>query len=324
MYEDYFGLVFPPFQIMPDSRFYFSSSGHSRALAHLTYGLAQGDGLIVITGEIGAGKTTLVDHLLTQLDPRGYVAARIVTSQLSPVGLLRMILVAFEIDCDAGDKAKMLCRFDEFCHEKRAAGVRILLIVDEVQNPPFATLEELRMLSNLVTGGGVPLQTCLIAQPQFLKIIRSPRAEQLRQRICTSYHLGLLQEGEVGEYVRHRLRVASWSGDPSFDDDVFPAVHACTDGVPRQINLLCSRLLLRAYLNEAHRISRADVCEVADEWLSEPGTASADDPRATAAAGKQAQGTVERLAVIERKLTRQENVSNRILTDRERYAHDLP
>lgn len=321
MYEKFFGLVCPPFQIMPDSRFYFGSSGHSRALAHLTYGLAQGDGFIVISGEVGAGKTTLIDHLLTQLDPRGYVAARIATSQLSPIGLLRMILDAFKVDCPAGGKAGMLCRFNAFCREKRESGVRILLIVDEVQNLPFATLEELRMLSNLGTGSGAPLQTCLLGQPQFLKTIRSYRAEQLRQRICTSFHLGVLNEGEVGEYIRHRLRIASWSGDPSFDDDVFPAVHAYTGGVPRRINLLCSRLLLRSYLNEVHRISRADVCEVADEWLSEPGTPSADDAQAAGPPGKQAPRITERLNVIERKLVRQENALSQVLTELQQHAH---
>jgi putative secretion ATPase (PEP-CTERM system associated) len=321
MYENFFGLAFPPFQIMPDSRFYFGSSGHSRALAHLTYGLAQGNGFIVLTGEVGAGKTTLIDHLLTQLDPRGFVAARIVTSQLSPTGLLRMILCAFKVDANGSDKAGMLRRFDAFCCEKRAAGVRILLIVDEVQNLPFGTLEELRMLSNLGTGSGAPLQTCLIGQPQFLQVIQSPRMEQLRQRICTSYHLGVLKEDEVGEYIQHRLRIASWSGDPSFDDDVFPAVHAYTGGVPRRINLLCSRLLLRSYLNEVHRISRADVCEVADEWLSEPGTPSADDAQPARPAGKQAPRITERLNVIERKLVRQENALSQVLTELQQYAH---
>jgi type II secretory pathway predicted ATPase ExeA len=305
---------------MPDSRFYFGSSGHSRALAHLTYGLAQGDGFIVITGEIGAGKTTLIDHLLTQLDPRRYVAARIVTSQLSPSGLLRMILHAFNLD-SAGDKAQMLCRFDAFGREKRAAGMRILLIVDEVQNLPFATLEELRMLSNFGTGGGASLQTCLIGQPQFLQTIQSSRVEQLRQRINTSYHLGVLKESEVGEYIQHRLRVASWSGDPSFDDDAFPTVHAYAGGVPRRINLLCSRLLLRSYLNETHRISRLDVREVAEEWLSEPGSHAVVGSRVLDGGGTPAPRMAQRLNVIERKFVRQENALDQNLTDLALSAH---
>ena len=319
MYEQFFGLGFSPFQLMPDPRFYFSSTGHSRALAHLTYGLAQGDGFIVITGDVGTGKTTLIDHLLTQLDPTGYVAARIVTSQLSPNGLLRMILNAFNIRCGAGDKAGMLHQFEEFCRQTRSAGVRVLLIIDEVQNLPFATLEELRMLSNF-PGSGAPLQTCLIGQPQFLEVIRSSRARQLRQRICTSYHLGVLEESEVGAYVQHRLRIASWSGDPSFDEDVFSAISTYTNGVPRRINLLCSRLLLRSYLNETHRICRADVCEVAEEWLSEPSTSYADDPP-VGVAGKRGQEITQRLNVVERTLARQENALNQVLADLQRYAH---
>lgn len=320
MYEKFFRLAFSPFQIMPDSRFYFGSSGHSRALAHLTYGLAQGDGFIVITGDVGAGKTTLIDHLLTQLDPNGYVAARIVTSQLSPNGLLRMILSAFDVRCSASDKAGMLRRFDEFCLQNRSAGLRILLIIDEVQNLPFATLEELRMLSNLATGNRAPLQTCLIGQPQFLEVLQSAKAEQLRQRICTSYHLGVLEESEVGAYVEHRLRIASWSGDPSFDEDVFSAITTYTDGVPRRINLLCSRLLLRSYLNETHRICGADVREVAEEWLSEPSASCAHDAPA-GAAGRRAPKIAQRLNVIERTLVRQENALNQVLADIERYSH---
>jgi general secretion pathway protein A len=319
MYEQFFGLGFSPFQLMPDPRFYFSSSGHSRALAHLTYGLAQGDGFIVITGDVGTGKTTLIDHLLTQLDPTGYVAARIVTSQLSPNGLLRMILSAFNIRCGAGDKAGMLHHFEEFCRQTRSAGVRVLLIIDEVQNLPFATLEELRMLSNF-PGSGAPLQTCLIGQPQFLEVIRSSRARQLRQRICTSYHLGVLEESEVGAYVQHRLRIASWSGDPSFDEDVFSAICTYTNGVPRRINLLCSRLLLRSYLNETHRISRADVCEVSEEWLSEPSASPADDAPA-GAAGKRGLEIAQRLNVVERTLARQEDALNQVLASLQRYSH---
>jgi general secretion pathway protein A len=317
MYEKFFGLAFSPFQIMPDSRFYFGSSGHSRALAHLTYGLAQGDGFVVITGDVGAGKTTLIDHLLSRLDPNGYVAARIVTSQLSPNGLLRMILAAFDVRCSASDKTGMLRRFDEFCRQKHSAGIRILLIIDEVQNLPFATLEELRMLSNLATGSRAPLQTCLIGQPQFLEVIKSAKAEQLRQRVCTSYHLGVLEENEVGPYVQHRLRIASWSGDPSFDEDVFPAISAYTDGIPRRINLLCSRLLLRSYLNETHRICCTDVCEVAEEWLSEPSASRAP----LGEAGKRAPKVEQRLNVIERTLTRQESALNRLLIDLERESH---
>ena len=275
MFEQFYGLTSLPFLIMPDARFYFDSSGHSRALAHLTYGLAQGDGFIVITGEIGAGKTTLIDHLLGQLDPDNYVAVRIATTQLSPTALLRMITAAFDIPSRPGDKAGMLRQLCEFFERKRESGTRILLIIDEAQNLPLPTLEELRMLSNLAMDSRTPLQTCLVGQPQFRNIIMSAKAEQLRQRICTSYHLDVLREDEIGAYVRHRLCVSSWKGDPSFDEDAFPALYAHTSGVPRRINSLCSRLLLHAFLNESHSIRAADGTEVADEWQAEHRTPGA-------------------------------------------------
>ncbi len=311
MYEHFYGLTSRPFQLNPDARFYFGSTNHARAVAHLTYGLSQGDGFIVITGEVGAGKTTLIDHLLSRLDAQPYVIARIATTQLSPSALLRMILTAFGLRPRGNEKAAMLRQFSEFFQQSQAAGTRVLLIVDEVQNLPFSTLEELRMLSNLATGTGAPLQTCLVGQPQFRDIIMSAKAEQLRQRIFTSFHLGALQEGEVGAYIEHRLRVASWSGDPSFEEGVFPAIHARTDGVPRRINLLCSRLLLQSFLDESHSISRVNVEDVANEWSAEIGS-SPDEGLSHQAAANRTWGPVakvtKRLGAIERRLAQQETL----------------
>ena len=265
MYEDFFGFTSRPFQLAPDARYFFGSKGHTRALAHLTYGLAQGEGFIVITGEVGAGKTTLIDYLLSSLNPQEYRTGRVSTTQLAPGGLLRMILSAFGLPHRSAVKARMLHQLAEFLAQSRAAGLRVFLIVDEVQNLPFPSLEELRMLSNLGTDADTPLQTCLVGQPQFRQVITSAKAEQLRQRVITSYHLGTLQESEIRSYIEHRLRMASWSGRPSFDDQAFSAIYTYTLGVPRRINLFCSRLLLQAYLDESSTIGAAEVDRVADE-----------------------------------------------------------
>jgi general secretion pathway protein A len=324
MFEQFYGLTSLPFLIMPDARFYFDSSGHSRALAHLTYGLAQGDGFIVITGEVGAGKTTLIDHLLGLLDPHDYVAARIATTQLSPTALLRMIMGALDMPSRPGDKAGMLRQLCEFFESKRDSGTRILLIIDEAQNLPFPTLEELRMLSNLAIDSRTPLQTCLVGQPQFRNTIMSAKAEQLRQRICTSYHLDVLRENEIGAYVRHRLRVSSWTGDPSFDEGAFPALYAHTNGVPRRINSLCSRLLLHAFLNESHNIGAADVTEVAEEWQAEhrpSGTGPASPVALGDAKRNRLAKLTGRLDSFELRLAGQEDRLNRALKIMEHCPH---
>jgi putative secretion ATPase (PEP-CTERM system associated) len=312
MFEEHFRLTSLPFQLVPDPRFYFASSTHTRALAHLTYGLSQGDGFIVITGEVGAGKTTLVEHLLSGLEHGTHIAARIATTQLSPHALLRMIMLAFNLPYKGNDKSRMLNQFEEFFQHSQSAGQRLLLVVDEVQNLPFSTLEELRMLSNLATGHRTPLQTCLIGQPQFRQIITSAKAEQLRQRIFTSYHLGELSDAEIGGYIEHRLRVAAWSGDPTFDVDAYPAIFAHTKGIPRRINSLCSRLLLQAYLNDSHIVTASDVHQVAGEWHAELGTAGAKAASACATASSAGTASVaERLTSIECKLNEQQQLLQR-------------
>ncbi|HEX5231382.1 MAG TPA: AAA family ATPase [Bradyrhizobium sp.] len=319
MFEGYYGLTSLPFQLAPDSRFFFASRNHARALAHLTYGLSQGDGFLVVTGEVGAGKTTLINHLMSTLDPDSYIAARVVTTQLSPSGLLRMILAAFGVHTRAREKAGMLRAFEEYVRTGAAEGRRLLLIVDEVQNLPYSTLEELRMLSNLATGCQTQFQTCLVGQPQFRNTLLTARAEPLRQRIFTSYHLGELSGHEIGPYLEHRLRVASWEGDPSFDEGVFPCIHMHTDGIPRRINSLCSRLLLQAFLNESHTVSASDVHQVADEWRAEIGTVRvAGNGVYTPSEPRPAPRSAGRLADLEQRLVEQEKLLKRTLQVLER------
>jgi general secretion pathway protein A len=245
VYEKFYHLSGIPFQLTPDSRFFFGSSGHSRAMAHLVYGLTQEEGFIVITGEVGAGKTTLVEQLWSQLDRRTYVLARVVTTRVSGDDLLRLAVTGFGVPDHGGtDKATLLRQFERLAGEQRAAGRRCLLVVDEVQNLPRTALEELRMLSNITVDGRASVQMILLGQPQFRTALANPDLEQLRQRVLASYHLGPLSDAETRAYIEHRLKRVGGTDDPMWEDAAFTYVFRYTNGIPRRINTLCSRVLL--------------------------------------------------------------------------------
>jgi len=316
VYEKFYQFTGIPFLLTPDSRFFFGSSGHSRAIAHLVYGLAQEEGFIVITGEVGAGKTTLVEQLWSQLDRHSYFIARIVTTQVSPDDLLRLAMANFGIGDTPGlDKATLLRRFEFMVQEQRRAGRRCLLVVDEVQNLPLAALEELRMLSNITVDGKASLQTILLGQPQFRPILASHDAEQLRQRVLASYHLGPLTEAETRGYIEHRLKMVQWSGDPHWNDDAFLAVHRHTDGIPRRINTLCSRVLLYGALEEAHEISAATVDMTASELNQDLGAGLAPAPRPSLVceSERDQDGILRRIEMLEANASRQDRVFRRLL-----------
>jgi len=274
MYTEFYRLRSLPFQLTPDPRFFFGSAGHTRAMAHLTYGLNQAEGFIVITGEVGAGKTTLVDLLLSQLDRSAYAAAKIVTSQLGGDDVLRMVCAAFGFYAPGMEKAAMLRRIEEFVIANTRARKRTLLVIDEAQNLSTAALEELRMLSNICVGATAPLQSFLIGQPQFRTIMATPDLEQLRQRVTASYHLGPMSEAETKAYILHRLKTVGWENDPVLSEEAFSALYRFTEGVPRRINTLSSRMLLWGYLEERHAIDEAAVADVAAELKSELGAAN--------------------------------------------------
>jgi general secretion pathway protein A len=266
VYEKFYGLDGPPFLLTPDPRFFFSSSNHRRAITHLVYGLDQREGFIVITGEVGAGKTMLVEQLWLQLNRNTYAVCKVVTTQVSGDDLLRLVMDGFGLSVVQGtDKSVLLRRFENMVREQRSAGRRCVLVVDEVQNLTFAALEELRMLSNITVDGKASVQTILLGQPQFRAILASRDAEQLRQRVLASFHLGPMSDAETQLYIEHRLKTVGWSGNPSWDEDAFAAVHRHTGGTPRRINTLCSRVLQFGSLDERTAITGAMVDEVADE-----------------------------------------------------------
>lgn len=275
MYESFFKFNGKPFQLNPDPSFFYGSRGHKRAMAYLEYGLHQSEGFIVITGEIGAGKTTIVRSLLEQLDPNKVVAANLVSTQIDANDMLRMVAAAFGVPSRTLDKAGLLLALETFLVSVAASGKRALLIVDEAQNLTPAAVEELRMLSNFQLEDHALLQSFLVGQPEFRDIMQSGEMQQLRQRVIASYHLGPLDSQETRGYIEHRLGHVGWNNDPAFEPGAYTAIYGYTGGIPRKINTLCDRLLLGAYLSERHTIGEADVREVIDELKEEFAAAGA-------------------------------------------------
>jgi putative secretion ATPase (PEP-CTERM system associated) len=269
MYAKFYGLKIPPFQLTPDAHFFYESTVHRQAMAYLVYGLRHAEGFIIITGEVGAGKTILVDNLLSTIDQSNFVVAKIVTTQLAGDDLLHLVAGGFGIAKEGLAKGALLQRINDFVLAQQRNGRRVLLIVDEAQNLSFEALEELRMLSNIVVNRTMTLQSFLLGQPQFRAILGSPHLEQLRQRVTAAYHLGPLSEAETRAYIEHRLRRADWKGDPQFTDDCFPLIYRHTGGVPRRINTLCSRLLLFGFLEQLHTLKANAVDKVANDLREE-------------------------------------------------------
>jgi putative secretion ATPase (PEP-CTERM system associated) len=246
-------------------------------MAYLEYGLHQSEGFIVITGEIGAGKTTIVRSLLEQLDSTQVVAANLVSTQIDARDMLRMVAAAFGVPSQNLDKAGLLLALETFLVSVAASGKRALLIVDEAQNLTPAAVEELRMLSNFQLEDHALLQSFLVGQPEFRDIMQSGEMQQLRQRVIASYHLGPLDSQETSGYIEHRLRHVGWSGEAIFEPGAYTAIYGYTGGIPRKINTLCDRLLLGAYLSERRSVSEADVCETIDELKEEFATSRPGD-----------------------------------------------
>ena len=323
MYEDFYRLSGSPFQLTPDSRFFFESRVHARAIAHLSFGLGQGEGFIVITGEVGAGKTTLVERLWSQLDRDTFILVRINTTQLSGDDLFRMTMAGFGVDGPAGDKAGMILRFQEVLRRHRIAGRRCLLVVDEAQNLSVAALEELRMLSNITEDGRASMQTILLGQPEFRRMLASPELDQLRQRVLASFHLGPLTQPDTRAYVEHRMTTVGWDGgNPSWDEAAFAAVHRHTGGIPRRINRLCARVLIYGALEQADHLSAGMVESTADE-LDQDLEAGAGTPAprslhaelAAAVAESRGHDDLElRVSALEREAVRREQLFQRLIS----------
>jgi putative secretion ATPase (PEP-CTERM system associated) len=269
MYDDFYKLKGKPFQLTPDHRFFFNSKGHNRAMAYLRYGLEQGEGFIVITGGIGTGKTTLVRNLFEELTAMNVMAAQLVTTQVDPDDMLRMVCASFGLAHEGLNKATLLHNLEAIARARHAEGKKILLVVDEAQNLPARSVEELRMLSNFQVNNKALVQIFLLGQEEFKLTLQSPGMEQFRQRIIASFHLEPLRLEETEKYIKHRLQLVDWDNDPEFAEGVFKLIYDFTDGVPRRINAMCDRLLLFSCLEELHLIDKDVVLAVTEELEAE-------------------------------------------------------
>jgi len=270
MYENFYGFSGRPFQLTPDPAFFYESATHKKALSYLGYGLNQGEGFIVITGEVGAGKSTLVAHLMEKIDPAQLTVAQIVTSALDAGQVVHVVAQAFGLDVDGHDKASALGAIERFLQDEARAGRRCLLIVDECQNLEITALEELRLLSNFQLGSHPLLQSLLLGQPQFRKTVaRHPDLDQLRQRVIASHHLEALSESEVEGYVLHRLYHVGWQGKPALREGLLSEVFHRTGGIPRRINQVMNRMLLLASIEEKQALTLMMLDSVCEEMASD-------------------------------------------------------
>ncbi|MXP46502.1 AAA family ATPase [Altererythrobacter luteolus] len=266
MFDDFYGLTGRPFQLTPDPNFYFESATHRKALSYLGYGMAQSEGFIVITGEVGAGKSTLVAHLMQKIDREQMTVGQVVTSNLDGEELVHVVAQSFGLEVEGHDKASALGAIENFLHDEAREGRRTLLVVDESQNLSVEALEELRMLSNFQLGSHPLLQLLLLGQPEFKQILaESTELEQLRQRVIAAHHLQSMEPGEIEPYIKHRLECVGWTGNPDFDQRVFKELYEATGGIPRRVNQVVTRLLLLGAVEQRTRIDNTMLSAVLNE-----------------------------------------------------------
>ena len=246
MYCSFYGITEKPFSITPDPKFLYLGKTHKEAFAHLLYGIRERGGFIVVTGEIGAGKTTLCRGLLSHLDEDTLVAF-IFNPTLSALELLKSINEDFGIASEATTKKELIDELNQFLLEKRKEGKNTVLIIDESQSLDGEVLEQIRLLSNLETETEKLLQIILIGQPEFRHILEQPRLLQLNQRVTVRYHLKALSPEETAEYIHHRLSVIDAADKVFFSPEALKKIWRSTRGVPRLINVLCDRALLAGY-----------------------------------------------------------------------------
>jgi len=316
MYEKFYKFTAKPFALNPDPNFYYDSKEHSRVLAYLRYGINQGEGFIVVSGDVGAGKTTLIAALLNEISAKdNIIAAQLVTTQLEPTDLLRMVANAFSLPSAKLSKSELLNTIEKFLRKQSDAGKRVLLIVDEAQNLELHSLEELRMLSNFQVGTKSLLQSFMLGQAEFRDTLRRPDLEQFRQRVIASYHLGPMDKNETKKYIEHRLKVAGWRNDPLFSDEAYSMIYEYSDGIPRRVNTLCDRLLLLAAMEEIHDIDEDIVVQLVEE-LDEEIHFTKDTEDVDSTAPQQTASRTEKpgsrgSADIESRLRRLENIADK-------------
>jgi putative secretion ATPase (PEP-CTERM system associated) len=269
VYTDFYNLTSLPFRLNPDPEFFFGSQGHNRALSYLRYGLSQREGFIVVTGVPGTGKTTLARALLAEIGREKIVVGELNTTHLEAEDVLRMAAASFGLQHENLSKASILKRLEDFFLSKHRAGYHCLLLIDEAQNLPAESIEELRMLSNFYAGKYALLQIFMLGQQQFRDMLQAPELEQLRQRVVATTHLEPLNKDETKAYIIHRLKTAGWNEKPKLSSRALDMIFLLSKGVPRRINTFCDRLFLYASLEELYEIDSEAVRTVGKELMLE-------------------------------------------------------
>lgn len=272
MYQEYYNFTSKPFQLIPDINCLFASRGHLQALSYFNYGLEQGEGFVTVTGEIGAGKTTLIQALLAELEGKNVVVKTMVAANLDSAGVLEMIASVFGLAHENMSKVVLLKTIEAHFLEYRENGDNILLVVDEAQTLNEDALEELRILSNLEQNGQAVMQVFLVGQAELRTTILSKEFEHLRQRIIASYHLDPLTESETKDYINYRLESVGWTGsNPGISKEVYNELYRWSGGIPRRINLLSDRLFVYGYLEEKVKLNKRDIANVVEDMNKELG-----------------------------------------------------
>ena len=253
MYLEYYGLSEPPFNITPNPRFLFYSAKHREAFNHLLYGIRERKGFVQLTGEVGAGKTTLCRALLDQLG-NNFSTALILNPALDPDQLIKSVATEFGLNTKGLDRLETITEINHFLLEQMAQGRETVLIIDEAQNLTNDLLEQVRLLSNLETDDRKLLQIVLMGQPELRDRLNHHNLRQLRQRITVRYHLRPLKYTEIAQYVQHRLGVSGGKGPPYFTAPAIWRIHRYTKGIPRLINALCDKCLLAGFVHARDRI----------------------------------------------------------------------
>lgn len=269
MHPTYFKLHADPFRLSPDSRFCFPHRTYRKAMTYMRHALFRAEGFIVITGQPGMGKTTLINDLLQGLKTDQVRVARLVSTQLAADDLLRLVAYAFDLNPEGVDKATILNRVARYLEQQHQSGRRALLIVDEAQDVNEDALEELRLLTNMQIMGHQLLQIFLVGQEELRDVVSAPSLEQLHQRVIAATHLEPLSVTETKEYIKHRLRRVGWSGNPMISNQAYSMIHQFSRGIPRQINQICSRLLLHGSIEEKDRLGLLDLKIIIEELHEE-------------------------------------------------------
>ncbi|MEE9393066.1 MAG: AAA family ATPase [Planctomycetota bacterium] len=282
MYESHFGFERSPFNNTPDTSFYFPSERHNEALAQLLYTVTARKGFAVVTGEIGAGKTTLCRALFRQLDEEETVTALITNPRLTGIQLLYAVAREFGLDVEGKHRVGILDAINDFLIRMLGQDKNVVLIIDEAQNLPLSTMEEVRLISNLETETEKLIQILLLGQPELKEKIQHRSLKQLRQRIAMRYHLEALDVTETLQYIKHRMKIAGPHHIVRFSNRALPMVHRYSGGIPRLINLVCDRALITAYAeNDARITSRVVMAAIREiegpDWTFKRAQADAKD-----------------------------------------------